>query len=253
MNRRYFYTLVHNYDRLSDSIYWPLMDLLIWGLTGLYFAGLSENSEQTIAVLLTGIIFWIVTWRSQYEITVNLLSEMWDRNLVNIFTSPLKLSEWITAVMLQGGVKMTISILFSGAIAFILYKYAFFQFGLWLIPIIISLCITGWAIGFSVAGLIIRYGQKVQTLAWTGAYVIVPFSAIYYPVSILPSWAQEVSKIVPTSYIFEAMRQHISSGHISLEKIVVSFALNALYLLLSILLFIYGFRESKKHGLGRLI
>ncbi|MEK7092285.1 MAG: hypothetical protein AAB907_01520, partial [Patescibacteria group bacterium] len=47
MNRRYFYTLVHNYDRLSDSIYWPLMDLLIWGLTGLYFAGLSENSEQT--------------------------------------------------------------------------------------------------------------------------------------------------------------------------------------------------------------
>ncbi|MEK7092284.1 MAG: ABC transporter permease, partial [Patescibacteria group bacterium] len=176
-----------------------------------------------------GIIFWIVTWRSQYEITVNLLSEMWDRNLVNIFTSPLKLSEWITAVMLQGGVKMTISILFSGAIAFILYKYAFFQFGLWLIPIIISLCITGWAIGFSVAGLIIRYGQKVQTLAWTGAYVIVPFSAIYYPVSILPSWAQEVSKIVPTSYIFEAMRQHISSGHISLEKIVVSFALNALY------------------------
>jgi ABC-2 type transport system permease protein len=123
----------------------------------------------------------------------------------------------------------------------------------WLIPVSINLCISGWAIGFTVAALIIRYGQKVQTMAWTGAYIIVPFSAIYYPLTILPDWAQKISKIIPTSYIFEAMRQHIASGTIDINKILISFALNALYLVLSVLLFTKAFRISKKKGLGRLI
>src|SRR3990167_4821939 len=126
MNKRYFFTLIRSYDRLSDMFYWPVMDILIWGLTGLYFASLSQDPKLTTTVLLTGLIFWIITWRSQYEITVNLLTEMWDRNLVNIFSSPLKLSEWILSVILYGGMKMLVSLAFSAAIAFILYQYAFF-------------------------------------------------------------------------------------------------------------------------------
>lgn len=253
MNKRYFYTLVHSYDRLSDMFYWPIMDILIWGLTGLYFARLSVNPKETTVVLLTGLIFWIITWRTQYEITVNLLTEMWDKNLVNLFSSPLKMSEWITSVMIYGGTKMLVSLAFSASIAFLLYGYAFFQFGWWIIPFAINLCLSGWAIGFSVAALIIRYGQKVQTMAWTGAYIVVPFSAIYYPAAILPSWAQEISRIIPTSYVFEAMRQHIATGNISMDKILISFALNITYLLLSILLFTKAFQKSKEKGLGRLI
>lgn len=253
MNKRYFYTLIHSYDRLSDMFYWPIMDILVWGLTGLYFASLSENPKETTNVLLTGLIFWIITWRSQYEITVNLLSEMWDRNLVNIFSSPLKLSEWITSVTIYGGLKMFVSLAFSAATAFILYQYHFFQFGWWLFPIIISLCMTGWAIGFTVASIIIRYGMKAQTLAWTGAFIIVPFSVIYYPLTVLPTWAQKIAHLVPSAYIFEAMRQHIATGTISMDKIIISFALNIIYLVLSILLFTYCFKISKRKGLGRLI
>jgi ABC-2 type transport system permease protein len=148
---------------------------------------------------------------------------------------------------------MLVSLAFSASIAFLLYGYAFFQFGWWIIPFAINLCLSGWAIGFSVAALIIRYGQKVQTMAWTGAYIVVPFSAIYYPAAILPSWAQEISRIIPTSYVFEAMRQHIATGNISIEKIIISFALNITYLLLSILLFTNAFQRSKEKGLGRLI
>src|SRR3989344_4469201 len=178
---------------------------------------------------------------------------MWDRNLVNIFSSPLKLSEWILSVILYGGMKMLVSLAFSAAIAFILYQYAFFQFGWWLVPIVICLCLTGWAIGFAVASIIIRYGMKAQTLAWTGAYIIVPFSAIYYPLTILPLWAEKLALLVPSSYIFEAMRQHIATGTISADKIIMSFALNIIYLVLSILLFVYCFKKSKEKGLGRLI
>ncbi|MEK7551027.1 MAG: ABC transporter permease [Patescibacteria group bacterium] len=253
MVQRYYYNTKHSYDRLTDMFYWPLMDLLIWGLTGLYFAKLSPDSSNATTILLTGIIFWIVTWRAQYEITTNLLSEMWDRNLVNIFASPLTVCEWITSVIIFGGLKMIISLLFSAGLAYLIYQYAFFQFGWWLFPIIINLVITGWASGFVVAAIIIRFGMKVQTIAWAGAYLIAPFSALYYPLSVLPDWAQKIALIFPSSYIFEAMRQHIFTNTISMDKIIISFALNAIFLVLSISLFVFSFKKSKKMGLGRLI
>lgn len=251
MIQRYTYNSFHSYDRLTDMFYWPAMDLLIWGLTGIYFASLSK-SPHSVDVIVTGLVFWIITWRAQYEITTNLLSEMWDRNLVNIFASPLKVSEWITAVSIFGAIKMTISVLFSAVVAFLFYKYAFLQFGVWLFPIVLSLMITGWAAGFLVAAIIIRYGMKVQTMAWAGAYIIAPFSALYYPISVLPHWAQKIALIFPTSYMFEALRQHIFTGNISMDKIVISFALNIFYLVLSILLFVHMFKKSKVRGLGRL-
>ncbi|MBI2026000.1 MAG: ABC transporter permease [Candidatus Levybacteria bacterium] len=233
--------------------YWPLMDLLVWGLTGLYFAKLSNDSIHATTILLTGIIFWIVTWRAQYEITTNLLSEMWDRNLINIFASPLTVYEWVSAVIIFGGLKMIVSLFFSALVAFLLYQYQFFQFGLWLFPIVVNLVITGWAAGFIVASIIIRWGMKVQTIAWAGVALIAPFSALYYPLSILPDWAQKVALIFPSSYIFEAMRQHIFTNTISFEKIVISFALNILFLVLSICLFVFAFGKAKKIGLGNLI
>lgn len=252
MVQRYTYGLKHTYDRLSDMFYWPVMDLLIWGLTGIYFAQLNSKSPYTVTIILTGLIFWIITWRAQYEISINLLSEMWDRNLVNIFASPLTVYEWITSVIIFGSAKMIISLSFSTIVAFFLYRYQIFQFGWWLFPVAVNLVISGWIIGFCISAIIIRFGTKIQTIAWAGAYIIVPFSALYYPLSVLPNWAQKVALLFPTSYIFEALREHIFTGTISADKILISFALNMLYLILSILFFVLMFNKRKKLGLGGL-
>lgn len=244
--------LRHSYDRLSDMFYWPAMDLLIWGLTGLYFVQQSRN-EILLSVMLTGLIFWIVIWRSQYEININLLHEIWDRNLVNLFASPLTLGEWIVSFLIFGLTKMFVSLTFSSLLAFFLYKYNLFLYGLWLIPFVASLLLTGWAVGFFVAGFLIRFGQKLQTLGWTGVYAIVPFSAVFYSLSILPPWAQTVAKFLPSSYIFEGMREILFTGRVSYDKLLISFALNGVYLVLSILFFVFMFNQSRKLGLGRLI
>lgn len=242
----------HSFDRLSDMFYWPAMDLFIWGLTGLYFVKTSNN-PNILFVVLSGLVFWIVLWRAQYEITINLLAEFWDRNLVNIFAAPLTIAEWIITFMLFGLIKTLISLIFSSVIAFILYKFNIFQYGFFIIPFVISLILTGWAGGFMVAGLIIRYGVNLQTLAWVGIYLVAPFSAIYYPVSILPLWAQTVSKFVPSSYIFEGIRELLFTGKLSYDKLLISFLLNIVYLTIAIWFFVYMFNKSKKLGLGRLI
>lgn len=250
---RYFIYLRTNYDRLTDLFYWPAMDLLIWGLTGLYLAKLNNNSNQYLFIILSGLVFWIVIWRSQYEITTNLLSEMWDRNIVNIFASPLKVSEWIIAVMIFGTLKMIISVAFSATLSFIFYKFNVFLLGWNLFPIVVSLLLTGWAGGFLVAGFIIRFGMKIQTLAWAGIALIAPFSAIYYPVSALPQWAQNISYFIPSTHVFEGIREILFTGILSYDKLIISFVLNIVYLVAALWFFVFMFNKSKKMGLSRLI
>lgn len=250
---RYTLTLKHNFDRMTDLFYWPAMDLLLWGLTGLYFARLSTQTPHATDVILSGLVFWIVIWRSAYEINVNLLSEMWDRNLVNILLSPLTIQEWVLSFIIFGIIKMVISLAFSASLAFILYQYNIFQYGFWLLPFITSLLVTGWIMGFLISGLLIRYGERVQTIAWMGIALIAPFSALYYPISLLPHWAQAIASFIPSSYIFEAIREIIFSGIVSYDKIIVSFALNGVYLILSVSFFVFMFKKSRKLGFGRLI
>ncbi len=248
---RYWLAMKHSYDRLGDMFYWPAMDLFIWGLTGLYIVKLSTNNQNIIIIVLTGLIYWLVIWRSQYEITTNLLQEMWDRNLVNIFASPLKVSEWIVAVMIFGFIKMVVTVSFSGILALILYSYPIFAYGLYTIPIILSLVLTGWTAGFIVAAFIIRFGQKIQTLAWTGVALISPFSVLYYPLNILPDWAQKVAWFIPSSHIFEGMREITFTGRISYDKLYISFGLNILYLFLALWFFNFMFNKTKKIGLDK--
>lgn len=250
---RYFLYLRNNLDRMSDMFYWPAMDLFLWGLTGLYLATLSVNHKEFIFIILNGLIFWIITWRAQYEININILSEFYDRNLVNLFVSPLTIWEYITALMLVGLIKMIISLSFSAILAFILYTYNIFQYGFLLLPIIASLLISGWAVGFIVSGFIIRFGDKVQTLGWTGIYLLAPFSVLYYPLSVLPQWAQKIAFFVPPSHVFEALREFLFTGSFSYDKLLVSFGLNIVYLVLSIWFFVFMFNQSRKLGLGRFV
>lgn len=249
---RDFINLRHSLDRLSDMFYWPMMDLFLWGLTGLYFAQLNKN-YNSVEIILTGVVFWLIVWRAQYEININLLSELWDKNLVNIFASPLKIEEWALSAVIFGFLKMLPSFIFISIIAFLLYQYNIFIYGFYLIPIVLSLLLTGWTIGFFVSGFLIRYGERIQTIAWAGSALIAPFSVIYFPLSILPVWAQKVAAFIPTSYIFEGMREILFKGVISYDKLFLSLALNIIYLILSILFFVWMFNKSRKLGLGRLI
>src|SRR5215469_5374382 len=96
---RYAYLFRHSIDRLTDSFYWPTIDLIIWGLTGAYIQHLQSHFASIIVMLVSGLVFWSIIWRAQYEITVNVLEDFWDRNLINIFVSPLKFSEWATSFL----------------------------------------------------------------------------------------------------------------------------------------------------------
>ena len=246
---RYLYLFKHSFDRLSDAFYWPTIDLAVWGLTGAYLQHLQKNNTTPIVIIIvSGIVFWYILWRAQYEMTVNLLEDLWDRNLINTFVAPLKFSEWITSFIVLGIIKAIMSLLFTTFVAYILYKVQIFSFGLYIIPFFALLMMTGWAVGLFVTGLILRYGTRIQTLAWAMVAIISPFSAVYYPVSSLPVWAQKISAFIPSTYVFEGIRQVIGGHGVDPEKLLISLLLNIFYLSVALLFVKKSFQKLLEKG-----
>lgn len=245
---RYSYLIYRNFDRAADTFYWPTIDLFLWGLTGLYVERFAGELNILVAII-SGLVFWYLVFRAQGEISVNLLEEFWSHNLVNIFVAPVKFSEWVVSVLINGLTKALASFIFAAALAFLLYKISIFDLGFYVIPYMFLLLLTGWTFGFFIAGIIFRYGSKIQFFGWTLVYLISPFSAVYYPVSVLPGWAQTVAAFIPTSYVFEGLRNIIHNGQFDMDKFLISLALNVFYLIISIIYIKSSFKRALQKGL----
>lgn len=246
---RHFYYLRRSFDRLSDVFYWPSLDLILWGLTGLYFVSFTPDSGERIVAIIGAILLWSIPWRAQNEISINVLVELWDRNLGNVFVSPFKFSEWVVSLMTVGVIKSFISLVFISFLSYLMYGINIFIYGFYLIPFIVLLFIFGWAVGFTVGAVILRFGSRIQTLGWTVPWVAAPFSAIYFPLSILPGWAQRISSAIPSSYVFEASRQVIFKNPVNNNGLLISLILGIIYLSISIYMFKRSFNSAKERGL----
>lgn len=237
-------------DPFFDFIYWPLLDIIIWGFTSRWISTYNDNNIEL--TLLTCLVFWQASYRANLDISLNLLSELWYRNIVNLFATPLKLSEWIIAAMFLGLINAAIAVSFGGLALWILYKVNMLCLGWQLIPFFLSLVMSGWVIGFGSAALLFRFGQKIQKLVWSMGWFFIPISAVYYPLSSLPIWAQTISSFVPMSYVFEGIRSFITTKIFPTQNILISFGLNILYGTISLIFFRYMFELSRIQGLARL-
>lgn len=245
---RNYYSFKKNLDRLTDSFYWPTIDLIMWGLTSQFFMTMG-GGNNVLLMVLSGLVMWIVLWKSQYEISINLLDELWNRNLINLFVSPLSFTEWLASVLILGIMKVITSFVFALGVAYLLYQVKIFEYGFQFLPFMLILLLSGWAVGCTVTGLIFRYGTKIQAFCWTLVWLFGPFSAIYYPVSVLPEWAQQISKFIPMSYAFEGMRFAISTGTVDFQKFFTGMALVFIYLSLAVVFLYRSFSKVMDKGL----
>lgn len=247
---RYFFTL-KDFSQLSDLFYWPLVDILLWGLTSIWIQ--NQNAVPNLPlILMTALIFWQVAWRGALGISFHLLQEFWHRNLVNLFSTPLKISEWISGILLLAICKLLVSVAFGGLMVYVLYSLNVFAMGWAFLPFAILLFMFGWTIGFLASGLIIYWGHKVEMFAWMLPFLFAPFSAVFYPVHVLPPLAQYISWSLPTTYVFEGMRQILAGETFPFAYFWVSLLLNLLYLFCSVQFFRTMFYKSLVKGLARL-
>jgi ABC-2 type transport system permease protein len=247
---RHLYPLKRDFDLLSDMLYWPLIDTFLWGITGQWLVGSTGEPRLVIAILIA-LVLWQVLWRSQSEISRNIMEEIWNSNLANLFSTPLSLREWIIGVLSLSIGKMLITISVLVVAIWGLYSVSIFAVGWWNIAFFVCTAMTGWWIGFISASIVIIHGQKMQTVVWTLPGIMLPLSAVYFPLDKLPAYIQPISRAIPTTYVFEAMRAVVLTGQVDWHLLAISFGLNLFYLALSIGLFVYAFERSRALGLGR--
>lgn len=249
---RYYYNMIKGPHQLTDLFYWPLVDILLWGLTSIWIQHQNANVANLPLILMTALIFWQVAWRGSIDISINLLQEFWHRNLVNLFSTPLKISEWIAGVILLCMCKLGITIAFGTLMVYILYSLNVYVIGWAFLPFVALLLLFGWTLGFLAAGIIIYWGHQVEMLAWMIAFLFAPFSAVFYPVNILPEWAQLVAWSLPTTYVFEGMRLILNGQPFPISYFWISLILNIVYLALAITFFKWMFEKSRAKGLARM-
>lgn len=246
---RQMYLYKRSLPRLMEIFYWPLLDLVLWGFISLYLARYQGSLPNFVAFFLGALILWDILFRSQLGISVSFLEDVWARNFLNLFVSPLKPGEYLVSLMLVSAVKIVLAGGIMSLLAWTLYSFNVFVVGMSLIPFVINLVALGWAIGIFTTSLILRFGQQTEILAWGIAILFQPVSAVFYPVAVLPPVLRFLARYVPSSYVFEGMREVIASGRLPVEKLLWATGLNAIYLVLVTVFFYRIFRAVKKKGL----
>ncbi|HCQ38631.1 MAG TPA: ABC transporter, partial [Verrucomicrobiales bacterium] len=143
-------------------------------------------------------------------------------------------------------------VVFTGVIlaliAIAAYQFNLFQLELALIPFYLNLLLFGWALGLVSVSLILRFGHGAESLAWAVPFMVQPFSAVFYPVSALPGWLQPVAHALPSTHVFEGMRQVIEFGTFPMTQMVSALLANILFLGAALLLLHGMLTSARRRG-----
>lgn len=247
---RYLYASRHP-SRFFEFFFWPTLDIGFYGFLSIWIARLS-HMPNIATTFIVSLVIWQTVYRSSYETCVNVLDDLTEQNLINIVGSPLRIREWILAMMLSGAFKIIFTILYGSLISYLFFSINPLTLKWLLIPILPISLMSGWMTGFFAAGVLIRFGTKYQQLPWVVTTIGFFFSAVYYPVSSLPPWMQSISLCFPMTYIFEGIRFLETYGTFPIENLIIGLLLGLFYTSLCTQFFILMFKSSKVQGLTKL-
>jgi ABC-2 type transport system permease protein len=226
MVRRYWYLLRSSWPRLLELIYWPAVQMLMWGFLQLYVAENASFFARAGGTFIGAVLLWDILFRGQLGFSISFLEEMWARNMGNLMMSPLRPVEFIVALMIMSLVRLAIGMVPVVLLAMAFFGFNLFGLGLALAAFFMNLILTSWAIGILVSGLVLRNGMGAESLAWTIMFLFLPLTCVYYPVATLPSALQYVAWALPPTYVFEGMRalliDHVFRGDLMIQALALN-------------------------------
>src|SRR5579863_10042046 len=246
---RHAYEVWHNANHITYMIYWPVVNIAVWGFFTLYLRHGNRLQPGIVSCLLGAVILWGLFNAFQRDMAVGFLEELWSRNLVSLFASPLSVSEYVTGLIIVTLAKAMIGLFVEVSIAWVFYHYNMFPALPTLFPFILNLALFALTMGIVVTGLIFRYTTKFQAMAWSFAGILMPLSCVFYPLSSLPSFLRPIASILPTTQAFEGMREVIDSGGFSISHFRLGLGLNLLYFIFAIFFFRWMFEAARSRGL----
>jgi ABC-2 type transport system permease protein len=245
---RHTYLLRSSGPRILELVYWPTVQMVLWGFITMFLVSHSSWIAQASGVLLSGVLLWDVLFRSQLGVSLVFMEEMWSRNLGHLFVSPLRPFELGCALLTMSLIRTLIGVGGAALIAIPLFHYSIFSLGLPLLAFFINLIIMGWSIGLLVSGFVLRYGLGAESMAWIAIFAVQPVSGVYYPIDTLPVWLQYVAAGLPSSHVFEGMRAVLFDHVFRVDLLLHAALLNVVYLAAGFASFLAFFKIARVRG-----
>jgi ABC-2 type transport system permease protein len=248
LSLRHLYLIKGSFPRILDLIYWPTIQIFLWGFISKFFTLNSSYYENTVGIILSAAILYDFLFRSSISYNMMFLEEIWSRNFTNLFIAPIKISEIISALTFTAIFRTLIGLIPAALLAIPLFDVSIFKIGIPLIFLLISLYIFGVTLGLLVTSGLVRFGPSFENIAWASLFFLAPLGCIYYPIDILPEWLQLIAKLLPLVHLFEEMRSILIEDVINYYAVLKACIISLIYFVIGIIVFYYSYSNAKKRG-----
>ncbi len=246
---RQFYLLRGSPQRVLPMFAWVAVDIALWGFITRYLNDVSRSGFNFVPALLGAVLLWDFLTRVMQGVTMAFFEDVWSRNFLNFFATPLRISEYLAGLVMTGVATSLLGLGVMIVLARVAFGLSFATYGLALAPFLGVLFLTGIALGVFGAAIVLRLGPASEWLIWPIPTLVSPFAGVFYPVSVLPGWMRAISKILPPSYVFEGMRAVVAGRPAPWDQLAIGGGLAVVYVLLAWLGFATVYRYAIRTGL----
>lgn len=246
---RQLYLMRGSMSRVVPLFGWVLLDITLWGFITRYLNSVSGSGLNFVPRMLGAVLLWDFLTRVMQGVTMVFLEDVWSRNFLNIFATPLTVGEYILGLVLSSILTSAVGLFAMLLLASLAFGFSAMDYGLMFLPFVLLLFLFGISLGIVGAAVVLRLGPAAEWFVWPIPAIVSPFAGVFYPVATLPQWMQLIAHIIPASYVFEGMRAIVNGKAAAPTTLLMGAALAFVYIALSCLLFARVYRHAVRTGL----
>ncbi|MFH1593235.1 MAG: ABC transporter permease [Candidatus Omnitrophota bacterium] len=246
---RQLYLIRGSFARLFPLFAWAGIDMVLWGFLTRYLNTFVSSGYNFVPALLGAVLLWDFFIRIMQGITMAFFEDVWSNNFINIFATPLLVSEYVAGLVISSIATSIIGLSVMLTIVGLFFNLSVFVYGIMAIPFVAVLFLFGISIGIFGTALVLHFGPASEWFIWPIPALISPFAGVLYPISTLPRLMQYISRIFPPSYVFEGLRAIVLNREFSGVTLIWAAFLAGVYIVLAYLFFVKVYKKSLRTGL----
>src|SRR5580693_6610271 len=151
-------------QRVLPIFAWVAVDILLWGFITRYLNAVGHSGFDFVPAVLGAVLLWDFLTRVMQGVTMAFFEDVWSRNFLGVFASPLSIVDYVAGLVLTGVVSSLIGLAVMIAIAALVFGLSFASYGLAIVPCLFALFLFGIALGVTGAALVLRLGPAAEWL-----------------------------------------------------------------------------------------
>ena len=243
------YLIRGSVSRVVPMFAWVAIDIVLWGFITRYLNSVSAAGFDFVPVLLGGVLLWDFFGRVMHGVTMAFFEDVWSRNFLNFFATPLTIAEYLTGLVLSAVATSLVGLVTMLALAIAVFGLPVASYGFAVLPFVLVLFLFGIALGIVGSAVVLRLGPAAEWFVWPVPALLSPFVGVFYPLATLPAWMQAIAWALPPSYVFENLRAVAGGGQASAAELLIATVLAILDILLACWLYQRIFRHAVRTGL----